>query len=622
MIGPYEVLSRLALGGMAELLLARRDGIEGFQKLVVLKRILPQYASNPEFVDMFLREARLAAALEHPNIVQVFDIGKSGEDYYFAMAYLHGKDALAILRELSRTNRRLPVEHAIAIASGIAAGLHHAHEQVGFDGKPLGIVHRDVSPANAIVTYDGTVKLVDFGIAKAAAQMNHTRAGVRKGKAAYMSPEQCRGDPLDRRTDIWSLGVVLYEMLTMTRLYRADNDLAIMHRIVSQDPPSPTAVFPDLSPALAAVVMRCMQRNRDDRYETAALLQRDLDVCAHELGMRPSAAALSEFLRGVFGTPALPWTPTDASARAPVTSSIDVDLESGGVGPFAPPSSESDSTRDLGHTPPPQVETRVAGRTAAYASASGSGAAHMPRYDIPTHGPVDEPSVGEQRSASAMWIVGGVVAAGLAGVLAWVLWPRADGGPARDAAAPAPAPQLAAPVDEPSAGDDVELWLASVNVDDATANPIAQRHERLAKLRATPAASRIDESLQVRLDLLQASGAARPCETFATALARAALDRTAFASVIATATPPDPRTTPSAGKPPDRPCDDLLARVDALRAPTPLQTSAAPPRPAPPVRPRKRPAATPDPVSAKPGPPPPPEPKATKLEDELRPFRK
>ncbi|HWB74121.1 MAG TPA: protein kinase, partial [Nannocystaceae bacterium] len=155
-IGPYEVLGHLATGGMAELLLARRVGIEGFQKVVVLKRILPMYAKNPDFVDMFLHEARLAATLEHPNIVQVFDIGKTDDDYYFAMAYLHGKDVLAVLRELTRRNERLPVVHAIAIACGIAAGLHHAHEQVGFDGQPLGIVHRDVSPANAIVTYDGS----------------------------------------------------------------------------------------------------------------------------------------------------------------------------------------------------------------------------------------------------------------------------------------------------------------------------------------------------------------------------------------------------------------------------------------------------------------------------------
>jgi len=610
MIGPYEVLSRLALGGMAELLLARRNGIEGFQKLVVLKRILPQYASNPEFVDMFLREARLAAALEHPNIVQVFDIGKSGEDYYFAMAYLHGKDALALLRECSRTSRRLPVEHAIAIASGIAAGLHHAHEQVGFDGKPLGIVHRDVSPANAIVTYDGTVKLVDFGIAKAAAQMNHTRAGVRKGKAAYMSPEQCRGDPLDRRTDIWSLGVVLYEMLTMTRLYRADNDLAIMHRIVSSDPPSPTLVYPDLTPALDAVVRRCLQRDREQRYETAAQLQHDLDVCAHEQGLRPSAAALSEFLRGVFGTPALPWTPADPAAHAPTTSSIEIGESSDER--FAPDTGDSDSTRDLGNTPPPHVQTRVAARTAQYASASG----HTPHYEPASVQPIDDvvaPGGGTIRFVAA------AAAIGIAAIVGWVLWPRDDVTAAATAAAGPAAVELAASTTKTSNGDELERWLASVNRDDPRTNPIAQRHERLVKLRGTSAGARIDEALQVRLDLLQAADAVRPCETFATALERAALERTAFADVLASVTPPDPQHTPHAGKPPDRPCDDLGARLVALQSPTDTVDAGKPT----PTRPRKRPTSPVEPTAAPTKPTPPtPAPKPAKLDDELRPFRK
>ncbi|MFO0633865.1 MAG: serine/threonine-protein kinase [Nannocystaceae bacterium] len=358
-IGPYEVLTQLALGGMAELLLARRVGIEGFQKLVVLKRILPQYANNPEFVEMFLHEARLAATLEHPNIVQVFDIGKAGGDYFFAMAYLHGKDVLAILRELSGRGRALPLEHAIAIAMGVAAGLHHAHEQVGFDGQPLSIVHRDVSPANAIVTYDGTVKLVDFGIAKAAARANVTRVGVRKGKAAYMSPEQCKGDPLDRRTDLWSLGVVLYEMVTMARLFKADNDLAIMHRITALEIPPPSSRNPAVPPVLDAIIMRCLQRSPTARYATADALLRDLDGAAASLGLRPSPVRLGEFVRELFGSPPLPSATTVGAvpATGPVTSSIDV--EPGDGTPFSDP---SDATRDLGASPPPQANTRIAAR--------------------------------------------------------------------------------------------------------------------------------------------------------------------------------------------------------------------------------------------------------------------
>jgi len=592
-IGPYEVLTRLALGGMAELLLARRVGIEGFQKLVVLKRILPQYASNPDFVEMFLHEARLAAALEHPNIVQVFDIGKSGDDYYFAMAYLHGKDALAILRELGRTRQHLPVEHAIAIGSGIAAGLHHAHEQIGFDGRPLGIVHRDVSPANAIVTFDGTVKLVDFGIAKAAAQVNHTRAGVRKGKAAYMSPEQCRGDALDRRTDIWSLGVMLYELFTMTRLFRADSDLATMHRIVSTDAPSPRVVRPELAPALEAIVQRCLQRDREQRYPTAAALQHDLDACAHDLGLRPGAAGLSAFLHGLFGTPPLPWAPAVEPGRGgPVTHSGEVEAGDD----HGDAASDADSTRDLGNTPPPAVHTEVA------ASSSSAIASEPPRRR------------GDLRVAIAIGL-----ALGLGGAT-WLLWPnRDDAVDPLAATASTAAPTTASPPVTPATtpAPDIEAWLRLVHRDDADAAPIGERHRVLAELRRTAAASRIDEALQVRLDLVQARDAARPCETFATALERAAQDPSTFADAIAQAEPPDPARHPAAGRAPDRPCDDLAARVTALRGevapPVPTATGEAKPRP------RRRtateaPAATP-PAAAPPA-------AAGKLDDELRPFRK
>lgn len=446
-IGSYEVLTRLALGGMAELLLARRVGIEGFQKLVVLKRILPQYAAQPDFVEMFLHEARLAAALEHPNIVQVFDIGKADGDYYFAMAYLHGKDVLTVLRELDRRDRTLATAHAIAIASGIAAGLHHAHEQLGFDGKPLQIVHRDVSPSNAIVTYDGAVKLVDFGIAKATAQASHTRVGVRKGKAAYMSPEQCRGEPLDRRTDIWSLGVVLHEMLTMRRLFRADNDLAMMHQLTTVDPPPPSRIVPEIPPRLDAIVMQCLQRDRRARYATADALQQDLDACAHELGMRASAHGLAELLRELFGTPPLPWAPHSPTSGGPVTASVDGPLDDD-----SDASPVSDVTRDLADTPPPVVDTRVgASNTTLYASpepapslaapaamgppstiATAPGTPAAPG-DAPTRAEPSSPSTVDSRVAPASPAPRGRLALSLTGVLvgaaavlAWAAWPRSE----------------------------------------------------------------------------------------------------------------------------------------------------------------------------------------------------
>ena len=197
-IGRYELIRPLAVGGMAEIFLARATGIEGFEKLVVIKRILPHLAGSDEFVSMFLDEARLAASLHHANVAQVYDIGNDDGSYFFAMEYIEGKDVRHIRKQLHRTGGRLPLEHTIGIVLAVAAGLHAAHDKRGRDGRPLNIVHRDVSPSNIIVTFDGGVKLIDFGIAKAAQRQTHTRTGVLKGKSAYMSPEQWTDLPLSR----------------------------------------------------------------------------------------------------------------------------------------------------------------------------------------------------------------------------------------------------------------------------------------------------------------------------------------------------------------------------------------------------------------------------------------
>ena len=195
---------------MAEIFLARIRKMTGFQKMVVIKRILPQLAQNTEFVEMFLDEARIAATLEHPSIVQTYDVGVLDENFFIAMEYLHGEDVRSVMRMLRNRNLKLPIEVALHIVISACAGLHYAHEKVGFDGHPLEIVHRDVSPQNIIVTYEGGVKLLDFGIAKASNRLRETRFGTLKGKVPYMSPEQCRGEPLDRRSDIFSLGIMLY----------------------------------------------------------------------------------------------------------------------------------------------------------------------------------------------------------------------------------------------------------------------------------------------------------------------------------------------------------------------------------------------------------------------------
>lgn len=326
-IGGYEIIVPLARGGMAELWIARRQGLEGFQKVVVLKRILPHLAQNPHFVEMFLSEARLAATLEHPNVVHVSDIGRHDDDFFFTMAYVHGKDLTGVLREFGRNQLRLPLAHTLTIAAGLCAGLHYAHEQVDFDGRPLGIVHRDVSPSNVIVTWDGNVKIVDFGIAKAAEQTGVTQVGMRKGKASYMAPEQVLAQPIDRRADVWAIGVILYEMSTMTRLFRDDDELTIMHRIVTGDIPRPSNKVADYPPELEAIVMRCLALEPDERYTTAHDVRLDLEKFAHTQRISMSSIGLGEDLRALFDASeqAVPWSRALAALTDPTSDAKRID---------------------------------------------------------------------------------------------------------------------------------------------------------------------------------------------------------------------------------------------------------------------------------------------------------
>ncbi|MFN7147789.1 MAG: serine/threonine-protein kinase, partial [Myxococcota bacterium] len=222
--GRYQLLERIAAGGMAEVFLARSFGVEGFEKRLVIKRILPELAQNPRFVQMFVHEAKLSVSLAHPNIVQVFDLGKVGDDPYMAMEYIQGRDLTQVLRVLRRNGERLPIPIAVTIAAAVARGLAYAHARAAPDGRPLHIVHRDVSPHNIMVSYEGDVKLVDFGIARLVGEREGADAKrPGGGKFAYMSPEQAAGKPLDHRSDIFSLGVVLFEMLAGRRLF-ADGD--------------------------------------------------------------------------------------------------------------------------------------------------------------------------------------------------------------------------------------------------------------------------------------------------------------------------------------------------------------------------------------------------------------
>src|SRR5262245_50108189 len=281
-LGKYDLIRQIAVGGMAELYLARTMGIEGFEKLVVVKRILPEYVANASFVAMFLNEARLAATLHHPNIAQVYDIGVDEGDYFFSMEYVHGEDLGRMVAVANNIGVPISLDVALTLVAGLCAGLHYAHDKAGPDGKPLNVVHRDVSPSNVLVSYDGAVKLVDFGIARAGSNPSTTRGGL-KGKIAYMSPEQCRGKvALDRRSDAFSIGTIRHELTTGRLPFPDETEYGILNQIVNRDAEAPSKVVAGFPPALDAIVMRALARNTDKRYSTALEMQKDIEDFAHE----------------------------------------------------------------------------------------------------------------------------------------------------------------------------------------------------------------------------------------------------------------------------------------------------------------------------------------------------
>ena len=313
----YEILAKLATGGMAEIFLARGASATGVERYVVLKRILRSRAHDQAFVRMFLDEARLAAQLQHPNIAQVYDIGKLGESYFFTMEYVHGETVRALLQRSHALRTPIPIGSVLVVIAGAAAGLHHAHERIGLDGTPLGIVHRDVSPSNLIVSYEGSVKLVDFGVAKAAHRSQETRSGTVKGKISYLSPEQCRGAPIDRRSDLFSLGIVLWEMLTTERLFKRDSDFNAMAAIVSETVPPPSTRRPEIPPELDALSLRLLAKDPAERFQTADEVHEAIETVAVRLGTALSGAALARYLRELFGQRPEPWIEMQARETHP-----------------------------------------------------------------------------------------------------------------------------------------------------------------------------------------------------------------------------------------------------------------------------------------------------------------
>ena len=370
-LGKYQLIRRLAVGGMAEIYLAQSSGLEGFEKLIVIKRILPQHALDPQLRRMFLDEARLMATLTHPHITQVYDVGNEGDAPFFAMEYVHGANLREIMNAAGRTAgqehqpRELPLQHAVTILAAAAAGLHFAHDQTGPKGEPLDIVHRDVSPSNVLVTYGGSVKVSDFGIAKWTSQRTQTQEGALKGKFAYMSPEQCRGVALDRRSDVFALGTLLYELTTGQPPFRAASDYEILNRIVNGELPAPTLPDGPYPADLERIVRRALALAPDDRYPTAQALQLDVEAFARAHGLVPSTVGLGEYMHTLFAHRIAEWQRAQQSGKSLKQHLAEVEAASTRLEPSSQP-----TATDLNALSPARAARRRARRTPAFAAAA------------------------------------------------------------------------------------------------------------------------------------------------------------------------------------------------------------------------------------------------------------
>ena len=298
--GKYLLLESIATGGVAQLFLGKITGLQGFEKLVAIKMILPHLSGEKDLVKAFIDEAKLAALLSHPNIVQIYDFGLMEDSYFIAMEYLFGKDLRQIFQKAGEKEAPLSLEHALYITARICSGLGYAHKLTDLQGKPLHLIHRDISPQNILITYGGEVKIVDFGIAKAAGQSSTTQHGSIKGKVAYMSPEQASGEKIDQRSDIFSTGILLYEMLTQKRMFTGDT-MEILDKVRKRDFEPAEKAIETLPPVLYKILDRALAKDVNQRFQFCGEMQGAVEECMFDLSLRPDAQALGEYMKRLFG---------------------------------------------------------------------------------------------------------------------------------------------------------------------------------------------------------------------------------------------------------------------------------------------------------------------------------
>ncbi len=415
-IGRYRVLGEIASGGMATVYLGRLLGPVGFARVVAIKSLHAQYAKDPDFLSMFLDEARLASRVRHPNVVPIVDVLSQGRELHLVMEYVEGESLSRLSRPLRKRAERVPLPIAIAIMIGVLDGLHAAHEAKDDDDQALGIVHRDVSPQNILVGVDGAARIVDFGIAKAVGRMQTTRGDQLKGKIAYMAPEQLSRDPLDRRADVYAASIVLWELVTGQRLFHADDEISTFKLATEAKVVPPSSLVPEVTPELDAIVLAGLSRDRDQRYGSA----REMAMMLEKTELAASSREVGDWVRSLTGD--------SLSERGALL---------GGTAASDASDSESDSDISL----PTALAARLSGGEADTAILSAAVASTKPSE--------------RARSRAALALVlafGGVVA-----LATWLLSKPAE----RAADPPPPSAKIAEPASVPSPPSSISAAVAT-----------------------------------------------------------------------------------------------------------------------------------------------------------------
>ncbi len=471
--GDYRLLQKIAVGGMAEVWKARRSGVEGFEKTVAIKKILSHLTSNQDFVSMFIDEAKLAAQLSHNHIIQIYDLGKVDQDYFIAMEYVEGTDLRTLLRRADDSGQKMPPGLALLIGMRLAQALDHAHRQRDFEDRPLGLVHRDVSPQNVLISWDGDIKLCDFGIVKAVVKASTTQMGALKGKLQYMSPEQASGQPVDASSDLFSLGSVLFEMLTGHKLFTADSEMAVLDAVRECRHSAPRDLAPELAEEIEQVVSRALAKDPGRRHGSAGELAAELETTRSNLQLAAGQGDLTRYVNSLFGRDSDAFESTEPAApESPAVAAVPVD-----------PAGENskaghDAAREVVFEPAPELPPAPAAPTAA-------------DLDLPLTTAAETPPRQPRRRAFGWWIAALLAVAVAVAAFAWwrshpnrpVPPPAVDNEQSR-----APQPQ---PLSAPDAAD------LPAEASPSTAATVEEQPE--------PVEKQVDDELKRRADELQRS---------------------------------------------------------------------------------------------------------------------